>query len=85
MLGQRSLEVQVPLLLVIEGSPGVMARGKLNDMMTKRFWVPTIHALELQTPNMRLCATGRGIGIRRPVQRNALEIDRASNPTDVEL
>jgi hypothetical protein len=77
MLGQRSLEMQVPLLLAIEGSPGVMARGKLNDMMTKRFPVPTIHAFELQTPNMRLWASGRGIGVRRPVQGNALETDRA--------
>ena len=48
------LEMQVLLLLAIEGSPGVMARGKLNDMMTKRFPIPTIHAFELQTPNMRL-------------------------------
>jgi hypothetical protein len=40
--------MQVPLLLAIEGSPGVMAKGKLNDMMTKRFLgVPTIHVLEL--------------------------------------
>lgn len=46
--------MQVPLLLAIEGSPGVMARGKLNDTTTKRFQVPTIHVLELQTPNMRL-------------------------------
>src|SRR5436305_14927870 len=37
MLGQRTLEMQVLLLLAIEGSPGVMTRGKLNDMMTKRF------------------------------------------------
>ena len=64
------LEMQVLLLLAIEGSPGVMARGKLNDVMTKAF---SIHVLELQTPNMRLWDSGRGIGVRRPVQGNVPE------------
>lgn len=48
--------MQVPLLLAIEGSPGVMATGKLNDMMTKRFWVP--HNPCLGTSNTEHAALG---------------------------
>jgi hypothetical protein len=78
MLGQRSLEMQVPLLLAIEGSPGVMARGKLNDMMTKRFQVPHDPCLGTSnTEHAAFWASGHGIVVRRPVQGNALEIDRA--------
>jgi hypothetical protein len=48
--------MQVLLLLAIEGSPGVMARRKLNDMTTKLFLDP--HDPCLETSNAKRAALG---------------------------